>query len=93
MVALSLHSIVPVRTDAREGAEQNTQMLFGELAQVLEEQDRWTRIRLDSDSQEGWVDTKMIAPIAGDETDVGTIESPTLRRILQFAILLLRERD
>lgn len=67
MVALSLHSIVPVRSDAREGAEQNTQMLFGELAQVLEEQDRWTRIRLDSDGQEGWVDTKMIAPIAGDD--------------------------
>jgi len=67
MVALSLHSIVPVRADAREGAEQNTQMLFGELAQVLEEQDRWTRIRLDSDGQEGWVDTKMIAPIAGDD--------------------------
>ena len=67
MVALSLHSIVPVRSDAREGAEQNTQMLFGELAQVLEEQDRWTRIRLDSDGQEGWVDTKMIAPIAGKD--------------------------
>ena len=67
MVVLSLHSIVPVRSDAREGAEQNTQMLFGELAQVLEEQDRWTRIRLESDGQEGWVDTKMIAPIAGDD--------------------------
>ena len=67
MVALSLHSIVPVRAEAREGAEQNTQMLFGELAQVLEEQDRWTRIRLDSDGQEGWVDAKMIAPIAGDD--------------------------
>ena len=64
---LVLHSIVPVRADAREGAEQNTQMLFGELAQVLEEQDRWTRVRLESDGQEGWVDTKMIAPIAGDD--------------------------
>ena len=67
MVALSLHSIVPVRSEAREGAEQNTQMLFGELAQVLEEQPRWTRVRLESDHQEGWVDTKMIAPIAGDD--------------------------
>ena len=67
MVVLSLHSIVPVRSDAREGAEQNTQMLFGELAQVLEEQDRWTRVRLESDGQEGWVDTKMIAPIAGKD--------------------------
>ena len=67
MVVLSLHSVVPVRSEAREGAEQSTQMLFGELAQVLEEQDRWTRIRLEADGQEGWVDAKMIAPIAGDD--------------------------
>lgn len=67
MKGISLYSVIPVRSDAREGAEQNTQMLFGELAQVLEEQDRWTHIRLESDGQEGWVDTKMIAPIAGDD--------------------------
>ena len=67
MKGISLYSVIPVRSDAREGAEQNTQMLFGELAQVLEEQDRWMHIRLDSDGQEGWVDTKMIAPIAGDD--------------------------
>ncbi len=67
MVALSLHSIVPVRSDAREGAEQNTQMLFGQLCEILEELPRWYRIRLEADGQEGWVDTKMIAPIAGDD--------------------------
>ena len=67
MKGISLYSVIPVRSDAREGAEQNTQMLFGELVQVLEEQDRWMHIRLDSDGQEGWVDTKMIAPIAGDD--------------------------
>ena len=67
MKGISLYSVIPVRSDAREGAEQNTQMLFGELAQVLKEQDRWMHIRLDSDGQEGWVDTKMIAPIAGDD--------------------------
>ena len=58
---------MPVRAEAREGAEQNTQMLFGELAEVLEEQARWTRIRLDLDGQEGWVDAKMIAPIGGKD--------------------------
>lgn len=58
---------MPVRAEAREGAEQNTQMLFGELAEVLEEQARWTRIRLDTDGQEGWVDAKMIAPIGGKD--------------------------
>ena len=51
MKAISLHSVVPVRAEAREGAEQETQMLFGELCAVLEEQPRWYRIRLDADGQ------------------------------------------
>ena len=74
MVALSLHSVVPVRAEAREGAEQNTQMLFGELCEVIEHSDvsiqhseRWRYIRLESDGQEGWVDAKMICPMESKE--------------------------
>ena len=74
MKAISLHSIVPVRAEAREGAEQNTQMLFGELCEVIEHSDvsiqhseRWRYIRLESDGQEGWVDAKMISPMTDDE--------------------------
>ena len=63
----AIYSIVPVRAEAREGAEQETQMLFGELCGVLEEHPRWYRIRLDADGQDGWVDAKMIAPIAGKD--------------------------
>lgn len=64
---IALHSIVPVRAEAREGAEQNTQMLFGELCAILEEQPRWVRIRLESDGQEGWADSKMICPMKSEE--------------------------
>lgn len=67
MVVLALHSVIPVRTEPREGAEQSTQMLFGELAEVLDEQPRWTKIRLESDGQEGWVDAKMITPMSDEE--------------------------
>ena len=67
MVAIALHSVIPVRTEACEGAEQNTQMLFGELCQILDEQPRWRRIRLESDGQEGWVDAKMITPMTDKE--------------------------
>ena len=67
MVALSLHSIVPVRTEPREGAEQSTQLLFGELCKVLEQKPRWNRIKILSDGQEGWVDEKMICPMKPDE--------------------------
>ena len=72
MVAISLHSIVPVRAEAREGAEQNTQMLFGELCQIINHKseitnDRWRYVRLDSDGQEGWVDAKMVTPMSDEE--------------------------
>ena len=73
MKGISLHSIVPVRAEAREGAEQNTQMLFGELCDIIPadaaqpHSDRWRHIRLESDGQEGWADAKMICPMTDDE--------------------------
>lgn len=67
MVGLSLYSIVPVRTDAREGAEQSTQILFGETFDILEQIPRWHRVKLHKDGQEGWVDSKMITPMSPDE--------------------------
>ena len=65
--AISLHSVVPVRAEARESAEQNTQMLFGELCTILEQQPRWNRVQLEQDGQEGWVDAKMITPMSEEE--------------------------
>jgi len=44
-------------------------MLFGELCDVLEEQPRWKRVRLENDGQEGWVDAKMMTPMSADEYD------------------------
>ena len=64
---IALHTIIPVRTEPREGAEQNTQMLFGELCTIIEERPKWNYIRLENDGQEGWVDAKMITPMSDDE--------------------------
>lgn len=67
MKGLALHSIVPIRAEAREGSEQNTQMLFGETCTILEQKDRWNRVKLDADGQEGWADAKMISPMKPEE--------------------------
>lgn len=67
MVGIALHSVVPIRTEAREGSEQSTQMLFGELCSIVEQIPRWNRIKLLSDGQEGWADAKMIAPMNTEE--------------------------
>lgn len=67
MKAASLHSVVPVRTEASETSEQITQMLFGEICTIEERKTRWIRVKLALDGQIGWVDAKMIAPLSTDE--------------------------
>lgn len=65
--AIALHSVVPVRAEAHEQAEQITQMLFGELCIVEEVKHPWIRVHLLLDGQNGWVDDKMITPLTEDE--------------------------
>lgn len=67
MKAVSLHSVVPVRTEASETSEQITQMLFGEICTIEEQKTRWIRVKLALDGQIGWVDAKMIASLSTDE--------------------------
>ena len=59
-------TFTPVRQEPSEGSEQLTQLLFGEVCQVLERLPRWTKIRSTMDGQTGWVDFKMVTSI-GDE--------------------------
>ena len=53
-------TITPVRKEPSEGSEQLTQLLFGEVCEVLDRLPRWTKIRSTLDGQEGWVDFKML---------------------------------
>ncbi len=74
MKGLALHSIIPVRVNPAEEAEQETQMLFGEMCTILVESEsesqtkrNWTHIRLDDDGEEGYVDTKMLTILSDQE--------------------------
>ena len=67
MKGISLHSVVPVRTEARETAEMSTQILFAEQCEILAEQARWYQVRLCQDGQEGWVDKKVLTPLSAEE--------------------------
>ena len=53
-------TVTPVRQEPSEGAEQLTQLLFGEVCEVLDRLPRWTKVRSLVDTQEGWVDFKMV---------------------------------
>ena len=61
MFAINHCTVTPVRQEPSEGSEQLTQLLFGEVCEVLDRLSRWTRIRSTLDGQEGWVDFKMVS--------------------------------
>ena len=46
-------TVTPVRQAPSEGSEQLTQLLFGEVCEILERLPRWTKIRSTIDGQEG----------------------------------------
>jgi len=56
-------SIIPVRKEPSEKSEQVTQILFGETYEILEEQLKWSYVKLTFDKYEGWIDNKMITPL------------------------------
>ncbi len=55
-------SVVPVRAEASDKAEQVTQILFGESVEILEKQERWLKVRCSWDNYEGWIDPKQCIP-------------------------------
>lgn len=51
-------SVVPLRSEANDRAAQVSQLLFGETFEILEQQEKWTRVRTTWDEYEGWIDHK-----------------------------------
>ena len=57
-------SVCPVRENPSYGAEQATQLLFGEVCEFIERHRGWTKIRSTMDGQVGWVSSSMLTPIS-----------------------------
>ena len=58
--------VTPVREEPSEAAEQATQLLFGEVCEVVDHLPGWTKIRSTMDGQTGWVSAKMVTPISDE---------------------------
>ena len=56
--------VTPVREEPSHAAEQATQLLFGEVCEVLDRHSGWTKIRSTMDGQVGWVVAKMMTPVS-----------------------------
>ena len=53
---------VPMRASASDRAEMVNQLLAGDTAEVILQQEKWTLLRSAYDGYEGWVDNKQFIP-------------------------------
>jgi hypothetical protein len=60
-------SIVPLRHEPSDPSELVSQVLYGECFKVLEQRKKWSKIRLEFDSYEGWIDNKQYNEISEDQ--------------------------
>lgn len=63
MFAVCQLSVVPVRANPSDAEEIVTQLLFGELVEILEAskaKKNWCKIRCDYDGYEGWMDIRQL---------------------------------
>lgn len=59
-------SFIPVRRDPDSGSEMTSQLLFGEIFEILEEREQWQWIRNRFDGYEGWISPAMTTMINED---------------------------
>src|SRR5690606_34213609 len=62
-------SISPVRSEARDASEMVTQLFFGEVVEILEQEEKWWQIRTYNDNYLGWVDPKQIRKLTKKEVN------------------------
>jgi len=60
-------SIIPLRIEPSDRSEIVSQVLFGEHFEILEQLKQWSKIKLQFDDYEGWVDSKQYQIISKSE--------------------------
>ena len=87
---ICLQSVIPVRIEPSHKSEMVTQILFGELYRVIENQDHWIRVQLAYDNYEGWIDQKQSFPL--DEEEYIRLINAETQVSLDLVQLLSNER-
>lgn len=85
MKGIAFLSVVPMRKEASDRAEMVNQVLYGETFDILEKQEKWSKIRLHHDKYEGWIDNKQWALTSGQQ--------PTANRKNIISVLFLKKKN
>lgn len=62
-------SLAPLRAQPSDKSEMVSQLLFGEMAEVLDQKDGWRYVSCSWDGYTGWVDAKQLKRLTGSEFD------------------------
>ena len=57
-------SVAPLRAESSHQSEMVSQLLYGEKVEIIEENGSFSKIKMDFDGYEGWVDAKQISKIS-----------------------------
>jgi uncharacterized protein YgiM (DUF1202 family) len=57
-------AIIPLRFEPSDRSEIVSQILFGEHFEILEQQKQWSKVKMQYDDYEGWIDTKQLQTIS-----------------------------
>lgn len=63
-------SFIPGRAEPSDKSEMTNQVLFGEYFEIIDENDKWFKIKLDHDEYECWVDKKQVQVLSDADEDV-----------------------
>lgn len=64
---ISLLNIIPLRAEASEKSEMVSQIIFGELFEIIETEKSWSKIKCHYDCYTGWADDKMLTYISEED--------------------------
>tara|TARA_B100001996_G_scaffold341514_1_gene295595 strand:+ start:1087 stop:1842 length:756 start_codon:yes stop_codon:yes gene_type:complete len=67
MFGICILSIVPVRKNRDDKSEMISQLLYGDLYEVIEKKDKWLLIKTVFDNYKGWIDNKQFLEIKSED--------------------------
>jgi gamma-D-glutamyl-L-lysine dipeptidyl-peptidase len=77
MYGICILANIPLRLEPSDRSEMTSQVLFGDFFEIIEEQGNWTKIKIDYDQYEGWIDSKQLQKIS--EEDFQTLKSMPIK--------------
>lgn len=86
MKGISQLAVIPMRKEASDRSEMVNQVLYGETFEVLERQEKWSRIKLQHDLYEGWIDNKQyeICKPSKEKKQLSVVDTLFIRKAPQF---------